>query len=261
MRKTISIIALIVVLIAMVSCASAGGAANQAEAEPQAIHVTTMEELAEAVKADNAIVIVDNDIAWNPMYVNGAQLEIRTGENAVIDFNGHQITELKHAALRIFGDFTIKNGTFIGEGNSYGLLINSNNTTSGVDYNPETRENHKVTVENMKLVECGIRAELSTIEIINCDIQNSGDSGNGNTVYFVGVFGTVSGGKLSQTGEVQETISRTNCVYASGNSTVSIIGVALEGTKRVNAYKNVVSYTVKDCPDAVTSTPDYVKFL
>ena len=110
----------------------------------------------------------------------------------------------------------------------------------------------------MKLVECGIRAELSTISIIDCDVQNSGESGNSNAIYFVGVEASVTGGKISQTATAIDTVSRTNCVYCSGNSSVNVTGVVLEGNKRVNAYKNTIAYTVKDCEGAVTTTPDYV---
>lgn len=260
MKKTLAIIISITLLVALVSCASMGGGNSQqaAGAEPQTIHVTSIEELAKAAKTKNVTVILDNDIVWSPEYTNSQAFGIYPSKNAIIDLNGHTITGVKHAALRFFGDFTIKNGTLIGEGDGYGLLVNSVNSTSGIDYNPDTRENHKVSVENMKLVECGIRAELSTIKITDCDVQNSGESGNSNALYFVGVEASVSGGKLSQTATAIDTVSRTNCVYCSGYSVVNVTGVVLEGTKRVNAYKNTIAYTVKDCEGAVTTTPDYV---
>ena len=127
-----------------------------------------------------------------------------------------------------------------------------------MNYNPDIRENSKVTIEDLKLVQCGIRAELSTIKVINCDVQNSGESGQSNCLYFVGVWATVEGGKLNQTTNPIETISRTNCVYCSGTSTVTVSGVVLEGNKRMNAYQNTVSYIVTDCAGAVTTAPNVV---
>ena len=112
--------------------------------------------------------LCDSPIVWNPVYTGDSPFEVVGAKNAVIDLNGHTISGVKSCGFRIFGNFTIKNGTIVGEGDSYGLLINSNNTTSGVNYNPDTRENSKVTVEDLKLVQCGIRAELSTIKVINC---------------------------------------------------------------------------------------------
>lgn len=258
MRKASFIAVLIVLTIALVSCASTGSTQAQAPAEPEIVNVTSIEELAKAAKTKNVTVILQNDIIWSPEFTNSSAFEISAGKNAVIDLNGHSITGVKHGSLRFFGDFTIKNGTIVGEGDGYGLLINSVNSTSGIDYAEATRENHKVTVENLKLVECGIRAELSTINITNCEVQNSGESGNSNCLYFVGVWATVEGGKLNQTATAIDTISRTDCVYCSGNSTVSVKGVVLEGTKRMNAYKNTVYYTVTDCAGAVTTTPEVV---
>ena len=244
-------------LVALVSCASGGGAAS-AEAEAEIINVSSIEELAKAAKTKGATVVLQNDIVWSPEFTSNSPFEINVGKKTVIDLNGHTISNVKSCALRFFGDFTIQNGTIIGEGDSYGILINSNNTTSGVDYKPETRENHKVTVDNLKLVECGIRAELSTITITNCDVQNSGDSGNSNCLYFVGVVAKISDCKLNQTASAIETVSRTNCVYCSGNSTIRLTNLTLEGTKRLNAYKNTVSYKIDNCPGWTTSTPEYV---
>ena len=260
MKKTVSIIISAILLIALVSCAStgSGGAASQAPTGPQTVHVKTIEELAKATKTKEVTVIVDNDLVWNPQYTGESPLEVSCTKGAVIDLNGHTISGVKSCGFRIFGDFTIKNGTIVGEGDSYGLLINSNNTTSGVNYNPDTRDNSKVTVENLKLVECGIRAELSTIKVINCDVQNSGESGQSNCLYFVGVWATVEGGKLNQTATPIDTISRTNCVYCSGTSTVTVTGVVLEGNKRMNAYKNTVAYIVSGCEGANTTTPEVV---
>ena len=257
MKKAFSIFITIIMLVALVSCASGGGAAS-AEAEAEIINVSSIEELAKAAKTKGATVVLQNDIVWNPEFTSNSAFEINVGKKTVIDLNGHTISNVKSCALRFFGDFTIQNGTIIGEGDSYGILINSNNTTSGVDYKPETRENHKVTVDNLKLVECGIRAELSTITITNCDVQNSGDSGNSNCLYFVGVVAKISDCKLNQTASAIETVSRTNCVYCSGNSTIRLTNLTLEGTKRLNAYKNTVSYKIDNCPGWTTSTPEYV---
>ena len=257
MKKAFSIFITIIMLVALVSCASGNGAAS-AEAEAQVINVSSIEELAKAAKTKGATVILQNDIVWSPEFTANSPFEINVGKKTVIDLNGHTISNVKSCALRFFGDFTIQNGTIIGEGDSYGILINSNNTTSGVDYKPETRENHKVTVDNLKLVECGIRAELSTITITNCDVQNSGDSGNSNCLYFVGVVAKITDCKLNQTAAAIETVSRTNCVYCSGNSTIRLTNITLEGTKRLNAYKNTVSYKIDNCPGWTTSTPEYV---
>ena len=177
----------------------------------------------------------------------------------VIDLNGHTIANVESCAFRLFGDFTIQNGTITSVGDSYALLINSNNTTSGVDYKPDTRENHKVTVDGLTLVEGGLRAELSTITVTNCDIQNSGESGQSNCLYFVGVVAKVTDCKLNQTANAIETISRTNCVYCSGNSSLRLTNLTLEGTKRLNAYKNTISYRIENCPGWVTTTPEVVK--
>lgn len=258
MKKTAFIVIMVALLIALVSCASVGGGTAEQAAEPETVNVTSIEELAKAVKTKGVTVILQNDIIWSPEFTNSSAFEIKAGKNAVIDLNGHTITGVKHGSLRIFGDFTIKNGTIVGEGDSYGLLINSVNSTSGIDYNPDTRESHKVTVENLKLVECGIRAELSKITIQDCDIQNSGESGNSNALYFVGVEAKVTGGKISQTATPIDTISRTNCIYCSGNSMVNVTGVVLEGNKRVNAYKNTIAFTVSGCEGANTTTPEVV---
>ena len=260
MKKVFSVIITLALLIALVSCASSGGATKSAEtAEAEIINVTSIEELAKAAKTKGATIVLQNDIVWNPEYTSNAAFEINVGKKTVIDLNGHTISNVKSCALRFYGDFTLQNGTIIGEGDSYGILINSINTTSGIDYNPDTREDHKVTVDNLKLVECGIRAELSTITITNCDIQNSGDSGNSNCLYFVGVVAKVTDCKLNQTAAAIETISRTNCVYCSGKSTIRLTNLTLEGTKRLNAYKNTVSYKVENCPGWVTTTPEVVK--
>ena len=203
--------------------------------------------------------VLQNDIVWSPEFTANSPFEINVGKKTVIDLNGHTISNVKSCALRFFGDFTIQNGTIIGEGDSYGILINSNNTTSGVDYKPETRENHKVTVDGLTIIEGGIRAELSTINVSNCDIQNSGESGQSNCLYFVGVVAKVTDCKLNQTATAIETMSRTNCVYCSGNSSLRLTNLTLEGTKRLNAYKNTISYRIENCPGWVTTTPEVVK--
>ncbi len=220
--------------------------------------MTTIEELAKAAKTKNATVILDNDITWSPEYTNSSAMEINVAKNVVIDFAGHTINGVKTGALRFFGDFSIMNGTIIGEGDSAGLLINSINNSSGIDYKVETREDHKVTVENMKLVECGMRIELSSVTITNCDVQNSGESGSSNCYYFIGVDAKIEGGKINQTNAPSDTYSRTNCVYTSGNSTININNVVLEGTKRLNAYKNTILFRATNCAGAVTTTPEYV---
>ena len=260
MKKVFSVIITFALLIALVSCASSGGATKSAEtAEAQVINVTSIEELAKAAKTKGATIVLANDISWNPDFTGESPLEITVGKNTVIDLNGHTIANVKSCAFRLFGDFTIQNGTITSVGDSYALLINSNNTTSGVDYKPDTRENHKVTVDGLTIVEGGIRAELSTITVSNCDIQNSGESGQSNCLYFVGVVAKVKDCKLNQTAAAIETISRTNCVYCSGNSSLRLTNLTLEGTKRLNAYKNTISYRIENCPGWVTTTPEVVK--
>ncbi|MBR6085166.1 MAG: hypothetical protein IKP61_06100 [Spirochaetales bacterium] len=258
MKKTFSVVITLALLVALVSCASSSGTAA-AETEAQVINVSSIEELAKAAKTKGATVVLTGDISWNPDFTGDSPLEINVGKKTVIDLNGHTISNVKSCAFRLFGDFTIQNGTIISEGDSYALLINSNNTTSGVDYKPDTRENHKVTVDGLTIIEGGIRAELSTINVSNCDVQNSGESGQSNCLYFVGVVAKVTDCKLNQTANAIETISRTNCVYCSGNSTIRLTNLTLEGTKRLNAYQNTISYRVENCPGWVTTTPAVVR--
>ena len=259
MKKVFSVIITLALLVALVSCASSGGAKSTETAEAQIINVTSIEELAKAAKTKGATIVLANDISWNPDFTGENPLEINVGKKTVIDLNGHTISNVKSCAFRLFGDFTIQNGTIISEGDSYALLINSNNTTSGVDYNPDTRENHKVTVDGLTIIEGGIRAELSTITVSNCDVQNSGESGQSNCLYFVGVVAKVTDCKLNQTANAIETISRTNCVYCSGKSSLRLTNLTLEGTKRLNAYQNTISYKIENCPGWVTTTPAVVK--
>lgn len=261
MKKSVfTLILITLACLALVSCASASSAKSEAAPVTEAT-VTSLEELVVAAKtvAANGTITLANDVTWNSVYTGSAPLEVRFSKKGItFDLGGHTIEGVATGALRFFGDFTIQNGKITGLGDSYVLLINSVNSTSGIDYSEATRENHKVNVNNLTLVEGGIRAELSTIKINDCDVQNSGQSGNSNCLYFVGCWATVTGGKLNQTAETVDTISRTNCVYCSGTSTIQLSGIVLEGTKRLNAYKNTVAYKVTDCGDYVTTTPEVV---
>lgn len=259
MRKCLIIVIAIIAAMVLVSCSTTGNASAE---EAVVLSVKTLDELAATAKTapKGATIVLDGDIVWNPEYTSEACFEIKVAKRITIDLNGHSISNVKSGALRFFGNFTLKNGTITGGGDSYGLLVNSKNTTSGVNYKVETRESHRVTLENLKLVDCGIRAELSRIDVINCDITNNGESGNSNCLYFVGVEASIEGGRLNQANQAAiETISRTNCVYCSGNSSVKISNVVLEGTKRLNAYKNTVAFRVYNCKGYTTATPDLVR--
>ena len=263
MKKSLFImfVAVSALLVCLVAC-KPGPSTPVETGEDGFIHVSTWAEfeqgLVDAKSTDKKTVILDKNLTFDSTTYTSSTPYGQNVTGLTIDLGGYKINGVNSCAFRLFGDFTIKNGTITGSGDSYGLLINSNNTTSGVDYNPETRENHAVTVQNLKLVDCGIRAELSTITVSNCEIQNSGTSGNSNALYFVGAVATITGGKLSQTATAVETISRTDCVYCSGKSTVHVSGVTLEGTKRMNAYSNTVEFTVTNCAGAVTTTPTVV---